>query len=64
LECDGSAELLTATEEIVNNQIASSPKKPYRESKIFVWVPLTFPEVPQKGDWNIGRLKDSVYFFS
>jgi len=51
-------------EEVVGDQTAPTPKKSQRESKIFVWVPLTFPEVPQKGDWNIGRLKDSVYFFS
>ena len=35
-----------------------------KEQKIHVWVPLSFPAVPQRGDWDISRLKDSVYFFS
>ncbi|KAF2659137.1 DNA-directed RNA polymerase mitochondrial precursor [Lophiostoma macrostomum CBS 122681] len=29
-----------------------------------VWLPLTFPPVPKKGDWDVKRLRDSKYFFS
>ncbi|KAI1210906.1 DNA/RNA polymerase [Annulohypoxylon truncatum] len=29
-----------------------------------IWLPLTFPEVPKKGDYNVERLRESQYFFS
>ncbi|KAI0840964.1 DNA/RNA polymerase [Hypoxylon sp. FL0890] len=29
-----------------------------------VWLPLTFPEVPKKGDFDVTRLRNSQYFFS
>ena len=36
-----------------------------RETRsLWLWLPLTFKEVPRKGDWDVRRLKDSVYFFS
>ncbi|KAI4145490.1 MAG: hypothetical protein LQ340_006258 [Diploschistes diacapsis] len=36
-----------------------------RESKkVWVWRPLTFPPVPNKGTFDVSRLKDSKYFFS
>jgi DNA-directed RNA polymerase len=31
---------------------------------IHVWVPLTFPPVPEKGGWDVSRLRESKYFFS
>ncbi|OTB08151.1 hypothetical protein M426DRAFT_317253 [Hypoxylon sp. CI-4A] len=31
---------------------------------IRVWLPLNFPDVPKKGDFDVSRLKDSQYFFS
>ncbi|KAI1083450.1 DNA-dependent RNA polymerase [Whalleya microplaca] len=31
---------------------------------LHVWLPLTFPEIPKKGDFDVARLKDSKYFFS
>jgi DNA-directed RNA polymerase len=34
------------------------------EKKILLWVPLEFPEVPKKGDFDVSRLRDSTYFFS
>ena len=37
--------------------------KPTQKS-IWLWLPLTFKEVPKKGDWDVKRLKNSVYFFS
>ena len=33
-------------------------------STIQVWLPLTFPPVPKKGDWDVARLRESKYFFS
>lgn len=29
-----------------------------------VWSPLSFPEIPAKGDFDVRSLKDSAYFFS
>ena len=29
-----------------------------------IWLPLTFPEVPRKGTWDVSRLRESQYFFS
>ncbi|USP78726.1 uncharacterized protein yc1106_06000 [Curvularia clavata] len=33
-------------------------------STIQVWVPLTFPQIPKKGGWDVSRLRESKYFFS
>jgi len=49
-----------------------SEDKPSRSAKskkgganpIWLWLPLTFKDVPKRGDWDVKRLKDSVYFFS
>ena len=40
-------------------------KKPQKApvKKLYVWLPLTFPEVPEKGDFDVQRLKESRYFF-
>ncbi|RDL30715.1 uncharacterized protein BP5553_10060 [Venustampulla echinocandica] len=35
-----------------------------RSIQIPVWLPLTFPPVPKKGEFDVSRLKDSQYFFS
>lgn len=40
-----------------------STKKPH-VSPVSVWLPLSFPEVPQKGDFDVKRLRGSDYFFS
>ncbi|KKF96570.1 DNA-directed RNA polymerase mitochondrial [Ceratocystis platani] len=29
-----------------------------------VWLPLSFPEIPAKGDFDVRRLRESKYFFS
>ena len=31
--------------------------------KLWVWMPLTFPEVPDKGSFDVEKLKLSTYFF-
>lgn len=33
-------------------------------ANIQVWLPLTFREMPKKGDFDVSRLKNSQYFFS
>ncbi|KAJ4401830.1 DNA-directed RNA polymerase [Neurospora sp. IMI 360204] len=34
------------------------------KSYVDVWLPLTFPPIPEKGDFDVRSLKDSTYFFS
>jgi DNA-directed RNA polymerase len=34
------------------------------QNTVAVWLPLTFPPVPKKGDWDVSRLRESKYFFS
>ncbi|KAL7627504.1 DNA-directed RNA polymerase [Parahypoxylon ruwenzoriense] len=41
-----------------------SKTKSKRVTGINVWLPLAFPEIPKKGDFDVKRLKDSQYFFS
>ncbi|KAI3316606.1 DNA-dependent RNA polymerase [Xylariaceae sp. AK1471] len=31
---------------------------------ISIWLPLTFPDIPEKGDFDVSQLKSSKYFFS
>ncbi|KAI9667612.1 MAG: DNA-directed RNA polymerase [Bathelium mastoideum] len=53
-----------------SNPMAELPflKKPKKyakvEPKLQIWLPLTFPPVPSKGDFDVSRLKESQYFFS
>jgi len=42
----------------------SSSKLARERSTIQVWIPLSFPPVPQRGTWDVARLRDSEYFFS
>lgn len=45
----------------------SSEEKPPRKRAaptIQFWLPLTFPKIPEKGDFDVRRLKGSKYFFS
>ncbi|KAH9891369.1 DNA/RNA polymerase [Xylariomycetidae sp. FL2044] len=39
-------------------------KQKKTKNYIHVWLPLTFPDVPEKGEWDVSRLKSSQYFFS
>ncbi|KAL2164816.1 hypothetical protein VTH06DRAFT_112 [Thermothelomyces fergusii] len=47
--------------EMVKPKRRSTPKK---AAQIEIWLPLTFPEIPKKGDFDVTQLKDSKYFFS
>lgn len=42
---------------------STKAKEDYKKRKIYVWLPLTFPDVPAKGDFDVKRLKLSKYFF-
>ncbi|KAI3397377.1 hypothetical protein diail_10827 [Diaporthe ilicicola] len=44
----------------------AGPKAPRTPTKKFttVWTPLSFPDIPEKGDFDVNDLKDSAYFFS
>lgn len=35
-----------------------------RREPVAVWVPLSFPPVPEKGDFDVTELRNSDYFFS
>ena len=39
-------------------------KSSMRAEAIHIWLPLIFPEVPKRGEWDVSRLKNSDYFFS
>ncbi|QDS73111.1 hypothetical protein FKW77_000916 [Venturia effusa] len=32
--------------------------------KLLIWVPIRFPDVPKRGDFDVSRVRDSTYFFS
>ncbi|KAI9787243.1 MAG: DNA-directed RNA polymerase [Geoglossum umbratile] len=40
-------------------EVAKGPKR-----SLHVWVPLAFPPVPKRGEFDVSRLKESKYFFS
>ncbi|KAK0637074.1 hypothetical protein B0T17DRAFT_627292 [Bombardia bombarda] len=40
-----------------------APKQKKR-AQLEIWLPLTFPSIPKKGDFDVQQLKDSKYFFS
>nr|CDP31481.1 Putative mitochondrial precursor of DNA-directed RNA polymerase [Podospora anserina S mat+] len=42
----------------------SFPNNTTQQQKVTVWLPLTFPDIPAKGDFDIQMLRQSKYFFS
>ena len=42
----------------------AAKKRVQRNAQIHVWRPLTFPPMPQRGTFDVTRVKDSQYFFS
>lgn len=38
--------------------------KPTKRAAVPVWLPLTIPSIPKKGDFDVSRLRESKYFFS
>ena len=57
---DVETEFLAAEKE---EDETESPKV-YKGRKTMVWMPLTFPPVPQRGDFDVSKVRDSPYFFS
>nr|POE72204.1 dna-directed rna polymerase, mitochondrial [Quercus suber] len=45
-----------------NNPSGTSKKRP-SQLKVSVWLPITFPEIPEKGTFDVTRLRASKYFF-
>lgn len=45
-------------------KIAGKTKRKTKPANVPVWLPLTFRDVPAKGEFDVRRLKDSQYFFS
>lgn len=48
-------------EEVFKGTVRKKKRKP---SAIRVWLPLSFPDVPAKGGFDVSSLRDSDYFFS
>ncbi|KAL7807014.1 hypothetical protein V8C44DRAFT_338126 [Trichoderma aethiopicum] len=48
---------------VAGEKSASSQQKK-KKTPLPVWLPLTIPEVPKKGDFDVKRLRESKYFFS
>ncbi|KAL6719165.1 DNA-directed RNA polymerase [Lecanora helva] len=59
---DGEEEMVGSSEDVKDTSTPINARRYAR--KIWVWLPLTFPPVPKKGDFDVTRLKDSQYFFS
>ncbi|RMZ86507.1 hypothetical protein DV736_g6269, partial [Chaetothyriales sp. CBS 134916] len=51
---------------IDGEQTKGHKKEPAKNlnNHVWLWLPLTFRPVPQKGDFDVNRLRDSQYFFS
>ena len=47
-----------------DDAMKSSSGKKNAHKVLNVWLPLTFPPVPEKGGWDVTRLRESKYFFS
>ncbi|KAI8629571.1 DNA-dependent RNA polymerase [Xylariaceae sp. FL1651] len=41
-----------------------APKSKSNVNHISIWLPLTFPDIPEKGGFDVSQLKSSKYFFS
>lgn len=42
----------------------SKPKSKKPPKYAIIWLPLTIPDIPKKGDFDVNRLRESQYFFS
>ncbi|KAI9736402.1 MAG: DNA-directed RNA polymerase [Claussenomyces sp. TS43310] len=62
--CSDEEESQLKGDEHFQKSIAPSYRKQKRDTSQWAWLPLTFPPIPQKGTFDVSRLKDSQYFFS
>lgn len=62
----GEAKMEEFEDDIMEGEEEETTKdgKKYKQRIVSVWLPLTFPPVPQKGGWDVSRLRESQYFFS
>jgi len=51
------------TSKIATQFTSTKSAEEYRKRKVYVWLPISFPDVPVKGDFDVKRLKQSKYFF-
>ncbi|KAG9975667.1 DNA/RNA polymerase, partial [Aureobasidium melanogenum] len=61
VDMDEGEEHVPSIEDLKKKAVKSAKKPPVK--KVYVWLPLKFPEVPEKGDFDVTRLKESQYFF-
>ncbi|KAL2843293.1 hypothetical protein BJY01DRAFT_215842 [Aspergillus pseudoustus] len=63
---DETADLEVENDTTAELNGAGDPKKKrkYQEHQIWLWMPMRFREVPQKGSWDLTRIRESEYFFS
>ncbi|OAA80218.1 DNA-directed RNA polymerase, bacteriophage type [Akanthomyces lecanii RCEF 1005] len=60
-EMEGSAFENAALRDRPNTKAKAANKK---RLPVPVWLPLTIPDIPKKGDFDVSRLRGSRYFFS
>lgn len=51
-------------EEKLQGKKISNRTKATQKETTHAWLPLTFPAVPKKGDFDVTKLRESKYFFS
>jgi DNA-directed RNA polymerase, mitochondrial len=51
-----------ASDSMSSGERVRKPKKVYHR-KMYVWMPLTFPDVPPKGEFDVRKIRESNYFF-
>ncbi len=47
-----------------DNADTAREAKRKRADRLWVWIPLAFPPLPEKGEFDVSRLRNSLYFFS
>ncbi|KAJ5670458.1 uncharacterized protein N7477_005821 [Penicillium maclennaniae] len=56
-----------ADAEDLNDSVEVTEKKSKKSSgsaPVWLWLPMSFRDVPKKGDWDLTRIRRSEYFFS
>ncbi|PHH62403.1 hypothetical protein CDD81_7199 [Ophiocordyceps australis] len=48
----------------VNKLHGAKKKPPKPKAYVKIWLPLSIPEIPKKGEFDVKRLRNSQYFFS
>lgn len=51
-------------EKLQGKKAATATKPAPKKETTHTWLPLTFPDVPEKGDFDVTKLRESAYFFS